>query len=70
MAVKKKLPPHDVGSGNIFVDLGLPNAAELQRKATALHAVQSAAVKPAANSHETDALTSPLAHTRKHGNPV
>jgi predicted XRE-type DNA-binding protein len=29
----KKLPPHKVGSGNIFADLGLPNAEEHQLKA-------------------------------------
>jgi predicted XRE-type DNA-binding protein len=33
MATKKKLPPHEVGSGNIFADLGLPNADEHQLKA-------------------------------------
>ena len=33
MATKKKLPAHDVGSGNIFADLGLPNADEHQLKA-------------------------------------
>jgi predicted XRE-type DNA-binding protein len=30
---KKTLPAHDVGSGNIFADLGLPNAEEHQLKA-------------------------------------
>src|SRR6202521_133835 len=30
---KKTLPAHDVGSGNIFADLGLPNAEEYQLKA-------------------------------------
>ena len=29
----KKLPAHEVGSGNIFADLGLPNAGEHQLKA-------------------------------------
>jgi predicted XRE-type DNA-binding protein len=29
----KKLPPHTIGSGNIFADLGLPNAEEHQLKA-------------------------------------
>jgi predicted XRE-type DNA-binding protein len=29
----KKLPAHDIGSGNIFADLGLPNAEEHQLKA-------------------------------------
>ena len=33
MSVKKKLPAHEVGSGNIFADLGLPNAEEHQLKA-------------------------------------
>jgi predicted XRE-type DNA-binding protein len=33
MATKKKLPAHEVGSGNIFADLGLPNAEEHQLKA-------------------------------------
>ena len=33
MATKKKLPPHEKGSGNIFADLGLPNAEEHQLKA-------------------------------------
>jgi predicted XRE-type DNA-binding protein len=33
MSTKKKLPAHDVGSGNIFADLGLPNAQEHQLKA-------------------------------------
>jgi len=30
---KKTLPAHDIGSGNIFADLGLPNAEEHQLKA-------------------------------------
>lgn len=30
----KKLPAHTKGSGNIFADLGLPNAEELELKAT------------------------------------
>jgi predicted XRE-type DNA-binding protein len=30
---KAALPAHDVGSGNIFADLGLPNAEEHQLKA-------------------------------------
>lgn len=30
---KKELPAHEVGSGNIFADLGLPNAEEHQLKA-------------------------------------
>ncbi|HEU4659336.1 MAG TPA: helix-turn-helix transcriptional regulator [Pseudolabrys sp.] len=30
---KKVLPAHDVGSGNIFADLGLPNPEEHQLKA-------------------------------------
>jgi predicted XRE-type DNA-binding protein len=30
---KKSLPAHDIGSGNIFADLGLPNAEERQLKA-------------------------------------
>ena len=33
MSTKKKLPPHEKGSGNIFADLGLPNAEEHQLKA-------------------------------------
>ena len=33
MTAKKKLPPHTKGSGNIFADLGLPNAEEHQLKA-------------------------------------
>jgi predicted XRE-type DNA-binding protein len=33
MSTKKKLPAHDVGSGNIFADLGLPNAEVHQLKA-------------------------------------
>ena len=33
MNAKKKLPAHEVGSGNIFADLGLPNAGEHQLKA-------------------------------------
>jgi predicted XRE-type DNA-binding protein len=33
MSTKKKLPPHTKGSGNIFADLGLPNAEEHQLKA-------------------------------------
>jgi predicted XRE-type DNA-binding protein len=31
---KKALPAHEIGSGNIFADLGLPNAEEHQLKAT------------------------------------
>jgi hypothetical protein len=30
---KKTLPAHEVGGGNIFADLGLPNAEEHQLKA-------------------------------------
>ena len=30
---KKRLPVHDMGSGNIFADLGLPDAEEHQLKA-------------------------------------
>lgn len=30
---KKALPAHEVGSGNVFADLGLPNAEEHQLKA-------------------------------------
>ncbi len=30
---KKALPTHEIGSGNIFADLGLPNAEEHQLKA-------------------------------------
>ena len=33
MSTRKKLPPHTKGSGNIFADLGLPNAEEHQLKA-------------------------------------
>jgi predicted XRE-type DNA-binding protein len=33
MMSTKKLPAHEVGSGNIFADLGLPNAEEHQLKA-------------------------------------
>ena len=33
MSTKKKLPAHTKGSGNIFADLGLPNAEENQLKA-------------------------------------
>jgi predicted XRE-type DNA-binding protein len=33
MATKKKLPAHEVGSGNIFADLSLPNAEQHQLKA-------------------------------------
>ena len=33
MNTKKKLPAHTRGSGNIFADLGLPNAEEHQLKA-------------------------------------
>ena len=29
----KRLPAHEIGSGNIFADLGLPNAGEHQLKA-------------------------------------
>jgi predicted XRE-type DNA-binding protein len=32
MKKKKKLPAHDVGSGNIFADLGLPDAEDLLLK--------------------------------------
>lgn len=34
MNARKKLPAHTKGSGNIFADLGLPNAEEHQLKAT------------------------------------
>ena len=33
MSIRKKLPAHTRGSGNIFADLGLPNAGEHQLKA-------------------------------------
>lgn len=33
MSTKKKVPAHTKGSGNIFADLGLPNAEEHQLKA-------------------------------------
>lgn len=33
MSTRKKLPAHTKGSGNIFADLGLPNAGEHQLKA-------------------------------------
>lgn len=33
MSTKKKLPAHTKGSGNVFADLGLPNAEEHQLKA-------------------------------------
>jgi predicted XRE-type DNA-binding protein len=33
MTTRKKLPAHETGSGNIFADLGLPNAEEHQLKA-------------------------------------
>ena len=33
MSTRKKLPAHEVGTGNVFADLGLPNAEEHQLKA-------------------------------------
>lgn len=33
MSTRKRLPAHEVGSGNIFADLGRPNAEEHQLKA-------------------------------------
>jgi predicted XRE-type DNA-binding protein len=36
MNTRKKLPAHTKGSGNIFADLGLPNAEEHQLKAALL----------------------------------
>ncbi len=36
MGAEKKLPAHTRGSGNIFADLGLPNAEEHQLKAALL----------------------------------
>jgi predicted XRE-type DNA-binding protein len=36
MTTRKKLPAHEKGSGNIFADLGLPNAEEHQLKAALL----------------------------------
>jgi predicted XRE-type DNA-binding protein len=36
MSIRKKLPAHTKGSGNIFADLGLPNAEEHQLKAALL----------------------------------
>jgi predicted XRE-type DNA-binding protein len=36
MSIRKKLPVHTKGSGNIFADLGLPNAEEHQLKAALL----------------------------------
>lgn len=35
----KSIPEHDVGSGNVFADLGLPNASELQAKADLAHEI-------------------------------
>jgi predicted XRE-type DNA-binding protein len=36
MSARQKLPAHTKGSGNIFADLGLPNAEEHQLKASLL----------------------------------
>jgi predicted XRE-type DNA-binding protein len=36
MSIRKKLPAHTKGSGNIFADLGLPNAEEHHLKAALL----------------------------------
>jgi len=36
MSIRKKLPAHSKGTGNIFADLGLPNAEEHQLKAALL----------------------------------
>lgn len=36
MSTRKKLPDHTKGSGNIFADLGVPNAEEHQLKAALL----------------------------------
>lgn len=36
MSIRKKLPAYTKGSGNIFADLGLPNAEEHQLKAALL----------------------------------
>jgi predicted XRE-type DNA-binding protein len=33
MSTRKKLPAHEVGTGNVFADLGLPNAEVHQLKA-------------------------------------
>jgi predicted XRE-type DNA-binding protein len=36
-----KIPEHTVSSGNVFSDLGLPNAEELQAKAALAHQIAS-----------------------------
>jgi len=36
-----KTPEHTVSSGNVFADLGLPNAEELQAKAALAHQIAS-----------------------------
>lgn len=35
----KSIPEHELGSGNVFTDLGLPNASELQAKADLAHEI-------------------------------
>ena len=39
MNTKKKLPAHTKGSGNIFADLGIPNAEQHQLKAALVEAL-------------------------------
>jgi predicted XRE-type DNA-binding protein len=50
----KTLPAHDIGSGNIFADLGLPNAEEHQLKA-ALAAQPGRLIKQRTLSQTDDA---------------
>lgn len=53
MSTKKKLPAHSRGTGNIFADLGLPNAEEHQLKAALV--VQLKRLMEERESTQTDA---------------
>ena len=58
---KKALPAHEVSSGNIFADLGLPNAEEHQLKAALV--VQLSRLIKKRKLSQTDAATGRLSVT-------
>ncbi len=45
MSTRKKLPAHEIGTGNVFADLGLPNAKEHQLKAVLDARIESISVQ-------------------------
>jgi predicted XRE-type DNA-binding protein len=52
-----KLPAHDIGSGNIFADLGLPDSEELLLKAQIVSEIQDVMQRRKLTQIKTAALT-------------